>query len=287
MEKERKKKVRPEQKQRRPGMENNMKPVPETAPRQTSGGGKLRNKIALITGGDSGIGKAVALLFAKEGAHIAISYLSETKEAKQTQKLVKQYGVNCLIIKGNLSKEENCKKVVKKMADEFGGVDIVVNNAGLHWECDSIEKISSKQLLKTFENNFFSYFWITKYALPYLKKGSTIINTSSVTAYRGSPSLLDYSATKGAIISFTRSLSLQLIDKGIRVNAVAPGPIWTPLIVSSFDAKKNSEFGSDSPMERAGMPNEVAPSYLFLASEDSSYINGQVLHPNGGEIING
>ena len=287
MEKERKKKVRPEQKQRRPGMENNMKPVPETAPRQTSGGGKLRNKIALITGGDSGIGKAVALLFAKEGAHIAISYLSETKEAKQTQNLVKQYGVNCIIIKGDLSKEANCQKVIKEIISEFGQIDIVVNNAGLHWECDSIEKLSSKQLLKTFQNNFFSYFWITKYAIPYLAKGSTIINTSSVTAYRGSPSLLDYSATKGAIISFTRSLSLQLIDKGIRVNAVAPGPIWTPLIVSSFDRKKNSEFGSDSPMERAGMPNEVAPSYLFLASDDSSYINGQVLHPNGGEIING
>lgn len=287
MEKKSKKKVRPEQKQRRPGLEDNMRPIPETAPLKNSAVGKLKGKIALITGGDSGIGKAVALLFAKEGAHIVIVYLSETKEAKQTQKLVKQYGVNCLIIKGNLSKEENCKKVVKKMVDEFGRIDIVVNNVGLHWECDSIEKISSKQLLKTFENNFFSYFWITKYALPYLKKGSTIINTSSVTAYRGSPSLLDYSATKGAIISFTRSLSLQLIDKGIRVNAVAPGPIWTPLIISSFDAKKNSEFGSDSPMERAGMPNEVAPSYLFLASEDSSYINGQVLHPNGGEIING
>lgn len=287
MEKERKKKVRPEQIQRRPGLEDGMKPIPETAPLKTSEAGKLKDKIALITGGDSGIGKAVALLFAKEGAHIAIAYLNETKEAKQTQKLVKSYGVRCIIIKGDLSKEQNCKKAVKKMIDEFGRIDIVVNNAGLHWECDSIEKISSKQLLKTFENNFFSYFWITKYALPYLKKGSTIINTSSVTAYRGSPSLLDYSATKGAIISFTRSLSLQLIDKGIRVNAVAPGPIWTPLIVSSFDAKKNSEFGSDAPMERAGMPNEVAPSYLFLASQDSSYINGQVLHPNGGEIING
>lgn len=287
MEKERKKKVRPEQKQRRPGLEDSMKPIPETAPLKTSEAGKLKDKIALITGGDSGIGKAVALLFAKEGAHIAIAYLNETKEAKQTQKLVKGYGVDCIIIKGDLSKEQHCKKVVKKTIEEFESIDIVVNNAAIHWECDSIEKISSKQLLKTFENNFFSYFWITKFALPYLKNGSTIINTSSVTAYRGSPSLLDYSATKGAIISFTRSLSLQFINKGIRVNAVAPGPIWTPLIVSSFDAKKNSEFGSDSPMERAGMPNEVAPSYLFLASEDSTYINGQVLHPNGGEIING
>ena len=287
MEKNRKKTVRPAQKQRRPGLEKNMTPVPESAPIKTSEHGKLNNKIALITGGDSGIGKAVALLFAREGAHIAITYLNETKEAKQTQKQVQNYGVNCIIIKGDLSKEVHCKKVIKKIIDEFGMVDVVVNNVGLHWECDSIDEISSKQLLKTFENNFFSYFWITKYALPYLKKGSTIINTSSVTAYRGSPSLLDYSATKGAIISFTRSLSLQLMDKGIRVNAVAPGPIWTPLIVSSFDAKKNSEFGSDSPMERAGMPNEVAPCYLFLACKDSSYMSGQVLHPNGGEIVNG
>lgn len=287
MEKERKKKVRPAQKQNRPGVEKNMTPVPETSPLEYPSQGKLKNKVALITGGDSGIGKAVALLFAKEGAKIAIAYLNETEEAKRTQELVEEYGVRCIIIKGNLAKETHCKKVIKKVIDEFGIVDIVVNNAGLHWECDSIEKITSKQLLKTFENNFFSYFWITKYALPYLEKGSAIINTSSVTAYRGSPKLLDYSATKGAIISFTRSLSLQLMDKGVRVNAVAPGPIWTPLIVSSFDAKKNAEFGSDSPMERAGMPNEVAPCYLFLACTDSSYISGQVLHPNGGEVVNG
>lgn len=287
MEKETKKKVRPAQKQNRPGLENKMTPVPETSPLEYPSQGKLKNKVALITGGDSGIGKAVALLFAKEGAKIAIAYLNETEEAKITQKLVEEYGVRCIMIKGNVAKEAHCKKVIKKVVDEFGIIDVVVNNAGLHWECDSIEKITSKQLLKTFENNFFSYFWITKYALPYLKKGSAIINTSSVTAYRGSPKLLDYSATKGAIISFTRSLSLQLMNKGIRVNAVAPGPIWTPLIVSSFDAKKNAKFGSDSPMERAGMPNEVAPCYLFLACTDSSYISGQVLHPNGGEVVNG
>lgn len=287
MEKETKKKVRPAQKQNRPGREKNMTPVPEATPLEYPSQGKLKNKVVLITGGDSGIGKAVALLFAKEGAKIAIAYLNETKEAKKTQQLVEEYGVKCILIKGDLSKDAHCKKVIKEVIDEFGIVDVVVNNAGLHWECDSIEKISSKQLLKTFENNFFSYFWITKYALPYLKKGSAIINTSSVTAYRGSPKLLDYSATKGAIISFTRSLSLQLMDKGIRVNAVAPGPIWTPLIVSSFDENKNSEFGSDSPMERAGMPNEVAPCYLFLACNDSSFVSGQVLHPNGGEIVNG
>ena len=287
MEKERKKKVRPAQKQNRPGTENKMTPIPETAPLNPMGSGKLKNKVALITGGDSGIGKAVALLFAQEGADIVIAYLNETKDAKTTQQLVEEYGIKCLLIKGDLSKEAHCKKVIKKVIDEWGTIDVVVNNAGLHWECESIEQLSSKQMLKTFENNFFSYFWVTKYALPYLKKGSTIINTSSVTAYRGSPKLLDYSATKGAIISFTRSLSLQLIDKGIRVNSVAPGPIWTPLIASSFDAKKNSEFGTDSPMQRAGMPNEVAPSFLFLACDDSSYINGQVLHPNGGEIING
>ncbi len=287
MEKPNKKKIRPAQKQNRPGLEKKMKPVPETAPLEYPSGGKLKNKIAVITGGDSGIGKAVALLFAKEGANIVISYLSETQDAQDTKKEVESFSVKCTLIKGDLSKETHCKKVIDKTLEKYGKLDIIINNAGLHWEAESIEKISTKQLRKTFENNFFSYFWLIKYAVPYLKKGSTIVNTSSVTAYRGSPKLLDYSATKGAIISFTRSLATELLDKGIRVNAVAPGPIWTPLIASSFKAKKNAQFGSDAPMERAGMPNEVAPSYLFLASEDSSYITGQVLHPNGGEIING
>ena len=287
MQKQTKKKIRPQQKQQRPGLEKNMDPIPETDPIKYPKEGKLKNKVALITGGDSGIGKATALLFAKEGADIIIAYLSETKDAKQTQKEVETYSRKCTLIKGDLGKENHCKKVIETAIKNHKKIDIIVNNAGLHWEAESIEDISTEQLSKTFQNNFFSYFWITKYAMPYLKKGASIINTSSVTAYRGSPKLIDYSATKGAIISFTRSLSANLIEKGIRVNAVAPGPIWTPLISSSFKPKKNSEFGSDSPMKRAGMPNEVAPSFLFLATDDSSFISGQVLHPNGGEIVNG
>ena len=216
-----------------------------------------------------------------------IAYLSETKDAKQTKKEVESFSRKCALIKGDLRKENHCKKVIEIAIKAHKKIDIIVNNAGLHWETESIEKISTEQLINTFQNNFFSYFWVTKYAIPYLKKGASIINTSSVTAYRGSPKLIDYSATKGAIISFTRSLSANLIAKGIRVNAVAPGPVWTPLIASSFDPKKNSEFGSDSPMNRAGMPNEIAPSFLFLASEDSHFMSGQVLHPNGGEVVNG
>lgn len=287
MEKETKKKIRPTQKQKRPGLENNMNPIPETDPIQYPKEGKLKNKVALITGGDSGIGKAVSLLFAKEGADIVISYLTETKDAEETKKEVEAFSRKCTLIKGDLGKENQCKKVIETTIRNHKKIDILVNNAALHWESKSIEEITTEQLTKTFQNNFYSYFWMTKYAMPYLKKGASIINTASVTAYRGSPELIDYASTKGAIISFTRSLSANLIDKGIRVNAVAPGPIWTPLITSSFDPKKNSEFGSDAPMKRAGMPNEVAPSFLFLASEDSSYISGQVLHPNGGEIVNG
>ena len=287
MEKQTKKKIRPEQKQPRPGLEKNMDPIPETDPIKYPKEGKLKNKVALITGGDSGIGKATALLFAKEGADIIIAYLSETKDAKQTQKEVESYSRKCTLIKGDLGKENHCKKVIETAIKNHKKIDIIVNNAGLHWEAESIEDISTEQLSKTFQNNFFSYFWITKYAMPYLEKGASIINTTSVTAYRGSPQLIDYASTKGAIVAFTRSLSANLIDKGIRVNAVAPGPIWTPLIASSFDKEKNSEFGSDSPMKRAGMPNEVAPSFLFLATDDSSFISGQVLHPNGGEIVNG
>ena len=287
MEKETKKKIRPQQKQRRPGLEEKMNPLPETTPIDYPKGGKLKDKVAIITGGDSGIGKAVALLFAKEGAKIVIAYLSETKDAKETKKEVEAYNVDCKIIKADLSKENQCKKIISETIRNFGKIDILVNNAALHWDSESIEEISTEKLLRTFQNNFFSYFWTTKYALKHLKKGASIINTSSVTAYRGSPELIDYASTKGAIISFTRSLSANLVEKGIRVNAVAPGPIWTPLIASSFKPKKNSEFGSDSPMKRAGMPNEVAPSFLFLASDDSSFISGQVLHPNGGEIVNG
>lgn len=279
------KKLRPKQKQNRPGKESKLNPEANTSPVPQIN--KLLGKVALITGGDSGIGKATALLFAENGADIVIAYLSETEDAKQTQKEIKEMGRKCYIIKGDLSKEANCKRAVQVTIDRLSKLDILVNNIALHWETEGLEKISSEQLIRTFYNNVFSYFWVTKYALPHLKEGSSIINTSSVTAYRGSAKLIDYSATKGAIISFTRSLAQSLVEKKIRVNAVAPGPIWTPLIASTFDDDKIAKFGSDAPMERAGQPNEVAPSFLFLASDDSSYITGQCLHPNGGEIVNG
>lgn len=287
MEKNPPKEIRPPQEQSRPGKQSELIPASETDPKEYNSAGKLAGKVCLITGGDSGIGKAVALLFAKEGAAIAISYLSENEDALQTQAEVESFGKKCILIPSNLAEEINCKNTIERTIEELDKLDILINNAALHWEAESIEDITTEQLMKTFYSNFFSYFWVTKYAMPYLKKGSCIINTTSVTAYRGSPKMVDYASTKGAIVSFTRSLASNLVDKGIRVNAVAPGPIWTPLIASSFDKTKISEFGSDSPMKRAGMPNEVAPCFLFLACDDSSYITGQVLHPNGGEIING
>ncbi len=283
-----KKKVRPPQHQRRPGSEHKMIPQPVFDLPEIKGSGKLKNKVAFITGGDSGIGKAVAVLFAKEGASVSIAFLNEDKDAKETQQYIKEnYGTSCMLIKGDLSKENNCIRAIQKTIKQFGRIDIVVNNAALHFENKSIETLTSKELIKTFETNIFSYFWVTKAAIPYLKKGSSIINTSSVTAYRGSGSLIDYASTKGAIVSFTRSLSSNLAKKGIRVNGVAPGPIWTPLIPASFNSSKTAKHGSDVPMQRAGEPAEVAPSFLFLASSDASYMTGQFLHPNGGEIING
>jgi NAD(P)-dependent dehydrogenase (short-subunit alcohol dehydrogenase family) len=283
-----KKQVRKPQHQQRPGKETAMHPQPVYDYPGIKGSDKLKNKVALITGGDSGIGKAVAILFAKEGADIAISYLSERSDALDTQSIIKnQYKRDCVLIPGDISKEKHCKEVVKKAMLHFKRIDILVNNAALHYEHKTFEEITTKELLKTFETNIFSIFWITKACLPHLKKGSCIINSASVTAYRGSPALVDYASTKGAIVSFTRSLSANLLKKQIRVNGVAPGPIWTPLIPSSFHKKKAAEHGSDSPMKRVGQPVEVAPSYLFLASADASYMSGQFLHPNGGEIING
>lgn len=280
--------LRKPQQQPRPGLEYKMAPVPDTAPSDITWNHKLKNKVALITGGDSGIGRAVALLFAKEGAHIVIVYLDEHKDARDTQKEIQEkFGQQCLLVAGDISKEKFCTAAVKKAVKQFGKIDILVNNAVMHYEAESILKITTARLVKTFEVNIFSMFWLTKAALPFMKKGSCIINTTSVTAYRGSATLIDYAATKGAIVSFTRSLSASLVDKGIRVNAVAPGPIWTPLIAASFKPAKVAKHGSDVPMKRAGEPAEVAPSYLFLACEDSAYITGQVLHPNGGEIING
>ena len=286
MEKQSKKPIRPLQKQPKSGKETRLKPHADTTPKVYNDG-KLKGKVAIITGADSGIGKATALLFAKEGADIVVPYLNETSDANDTKEKVNLYGRACLLIRGDIGKEQHCKKIIEATLKKFGKIDILINNAGMHWEADSIEDISTSQLMKTFHSNFFSCFWLTKYAIPYLQEGSSIINTTSVTAYRGSPKLIDYASTKGAIVAFTRSLSNSLLEKGIRVNAVAPGPVWTPLIASSFSKKKVAEFGSDSPMQRAGEPNEIAPCFLFLASDDASFMSGQVLHANGGEIING
>ena len=283
-----KKPLRKSQHQPRPGMESRMKPKPVFDYPEVPGSNKLVNKVALITGGDSGIGKAVAILFAKEGADIAISYLNEHKDAKDTKSIIEeQYGRKCLLIPGDISKETHCINLVKKTVREFGKINILVNNAAVHYENKTLEQLTTREMIKTFSTNIFSYIWISKAALPYMKKDDCIINSSSVTAYRGSAGLIDYASTKGAIVAFTRSLSSSLVKKGIRVNGVAPGPIWTPLITASFKGKKTAQHGSDSPMQRAGEPVEIAPSYLFLASRDSSYITGQFIHPNGGEIING
>ncbi len=245
--------------------------------------------MALITGGDSGIGRAVALLFAQEGANLAISYLpAEEKDALLVKRLVEEdFNRTCLLLPGDIRRESYCRKLVASTIKKFGKLDILVNNAATQTEQKSLTDITDAQLLKTFETNIFSMFRLTKFALPFLKKGACIINTTSVTAYRGSAELLDYSATKGAILTFTRSLAQNLVKKGIRVNAVAPGPIWTPLIAGSFKGKKVAEFGSDVPMARAGEPEDVAPCFLFLACNDSAYMTGQTLHPNGGEIVNG
>lgn len=268
-----------------PGIEQNMKPKPVSERPEAKK--KLDGKVALITGGDSGIGGATARLFAQEGADVAIVYLSEHPDAEAVRKDVEEQGRKCVLLPGNIRDESFCQKAVEETVRQLGKLDILVNNAATQTEKESIEDISTEQLRETFETNIFSMFWFTKNALKHLKEGAAIINTTSVTAYRGSKSLLDYSATKGAIVTFTRSLSAQLVEKGIRVNAVAPGPIWTPLIVGSFDEEKVKTFGSDVPMGRAGQPAEVATCYLFLASQDSSYFTGQVLHPNGGEIVNG
>src|SRR5213079_1566069 len=282
------KKLQPRQHQRRqPGREHKMKPRPQAEDEKHRGSGKLQGNVAIITGGDSGIGRAVAIAFAKEGAHISIVYLEEQTDATETRRLVEKHGRKCLLIKGDVGQEEFCRKAVAQTVKEFDRIDVLVNNAAEQHPQDSIERISEKQLERTFRTNIFSFFFMTKAALKHLKKGAAIINTTSVTAYKGNPQLLDYSSTKGAIAAFTRSLSQALADKDIRVNGVAPGPVWTPLIPSSFPAEDVEEFGSDVPLGRPGQPEEIAPSYVFLASDDSSYMTGQILHPNGGTVVNG
>lgn len=278
-------KLQPEQTQdRQPGRESEMDPQPEFAPR-FPGAGRLKGKVALISGGDSGIGRAVAVAMAREGADIAFLYLEEDEDARKTVSLIEDEGHAALAIAGDIGDEKVCQDAVAKVLDRFGRLDILVNNAAEQHEVNDLTELSSEQLERTFKTNVFGYFFLTKAALPYLKKGAAIVNTTSVTAYQGHDTLLDYAATRGAIVAFTRALSTRYVGSGIRVNAVAPGPIWTPLIPASFDAESVAEHGASTPMERAGQPNEVASAYVFLASDDASYMSGQVLHPNGGKIV--
>ena len=274
----------PQTQSHQPGREDKMRPQPDYVPKYP-GCGKLKDKVALITGGDSGIGRAVAVAMAREGAKIAIVYLEEHKDASETAAAVKAEGSQAIKIAGDVADEKFCRNAVEKTVKEFGRLDILVNNAAEQHETDDIRQIKAEQIERTFRTNIFSFFFMAKHALRHMKKGGSIINSSSVTAYQGHKTLLDYSATKGAIVTFTRSLSEALVKDGIRVNAVAPGPIWTPLIPASFDAERVAKHGSSVPMQRPGQPNEVAPCYVFLATEDASYISGQVLHPNGGNVV--
>lgn len=275
----------PKQQQNPPGLESKMSPEPQSENPDYSPSGKLKNKVVIITGGDSGIGKATAILFAKEGAKIAIIYHSSDEDADKTKKRIEEIGSECLLIKGDIGDKNFCYEAVGKIINKFNKIDILINNAGEQHPQESIEDIDETQLISTFKTNIFSIFYLTQAAMPYLAKGSSILNNASVTAYKGNKTLLDYSSTKGAIVSFTRSLSLNIADKGIRVNAVAPGPIWTPLIPSTFPPDKVASFGTDTPLGRVGQPYEVAACFLFLASDDASYITGQTLHVNGGKII--
>ncbi|MEX2308930.1 MAG: SDR family oxidoreductase [Pirellulales bacterium] len=278
---------RPPQKQsRQPGIESEMRPQPFSEGADYCPADKLREMVAIITGGDSGIGRAVAITFAKEGADVSIVYLNEHDDARATKHQVEEIGRRCIIIAGDVGDPEFCADVVSLTVEEFGKLDILVNNAAEQHPQDSLVDIDPEQLEQTFRTNVFSYFYMAREAIKHMPPGGVIINTTSVTAYRGSAHLIDYSATKAAIVGFTRSLALSLADHGIRVNGVAPGPIWTPLVPASFEADEVATFGSDVPMQRAGQPEEVAPSFVFLASSDSSYMTGQMLHPNGGEVVN-
>jgi NAD(P)-dependent dehydrogenase (short-subunit alcohol dehydrogenase family) len=272
----------PQTQSTQPGRETEMNPRPNYTPR-FPGSGRLKGKVAVVTGGDSGIGRAVSVLFAREGAKVAILYLNEGQDAQDTKQLVETEGSQCLLIAGDVGDPGFCRQAITRVMSEFGRVDVLVNNAAEQHPKKDVQEITPEQLDRTFRTNIYGYFYMVQAAMPHLKEGAAIINTTSVTAYRGSPELLDYSSTKGAIVTFTRSLAQSLVGKGIRVNGVAPGPIWTPLIPSTFPAEKVASFGANTPMKRPGQPNEVASCFLFLACEDSSYITGSVLHPNGGD----
>ena len=277
----------PQEQNHQPGVESEMNPNPESIRLDYQGSGKLKGKTAIITGGDSGIGRSVAIYYAKEGANVVIVYLEEQGDAETTKELVEKEGQECLLISGDIGDESFCKGVIEQTISKFGALDILVNNAGEQHVQENFLDITAEQLEKTFRTNIFSMFHLTKAAMPHLKKGSSIINTASITAYEGNPKLIDYSSTKGAIVSFTRALSNSISKDGIRVNNVAPGPIWTPLIPASFNEKDVAKFGADTPMGRAGQPKELAGAYVFLASDDASYISGQTIHVNGGTVING
>jgi NAD(P)-dependent dehydrogenase (short-subunit alcohol dehydrogenase family) len=274
----------PQEQDRQPGIESEMHPEPDYRPR-FPGSGRLKNKVALITGGDSGIGRAIAVAMAREGARIAIVYLDEHDDARKTQKLVEDEGSRAILIAGDIASDNFCEKAVRQTVDELGGLHVLVNNAAEQHVVEEPLEIEPKQLARTFGTNVFAMFHLTKFALREMKPGGTIVNTTSVTAYKGNETLIDYASSKGAIVAFTRSLAQAVIGEGIRVNAVAPGPIWTPLIPASFDAKRVGEFGANTPMRRPGQPNEVASCHVFLACDDSSYMTGQVLHPNGGTPV--
>lgn len=273
----------PQHQDHQPGTRSEMAPPPSDSAEGYKGSGKLTGKAAIITGGDSGIGRSTAIAFAKEGADVCIVYLEESQDAKDTKRLVEQAGGKALLVEGDICDARFCKKAVEEAVKEFGGLNIIVNNAAVQYPQDDIADIKAEDMERTFRTNIFAMIYMAQAGLPHLKKDGCIINTASITAFAGQPVLIDYSATKGAIVSFTRSLAKSLVKKGIRVNAVAPGPVWTPLIPSSFDAEAVAKFGSDNPMGRAATADEISPSFVFLASGDSRFITGQIIHVNGGE----